>query len=100
MTRDHRSFLSRMKANGAFTDSLKAYFHRSVGLAAIGLVGVGDAYGVSPWRRARIVRRSMWNGSLTSRTSRRPWLAMSAETPAIDSLVVRPSVSSRIDWTG
>ena len=35
-----------MKANGAFTDSLNAYFHRSVGLAAIGLVGVGDAYGL------------------------------------------------------
>jgi hypothetical protein len=43
MTCGHRSFLSRMKANGAFTDSLNAYFHRSVGLAAIGLVGVGDA---------------------------------------------------------
>jgi hypothetical protein len=32
-----------MKANGAFTDSLNAYFHRALGLAAIGLVGVGDA---------------------------------------------------------
>jgi hypothetical protein len=37
-----------MKASGAFTDSLNAYFHRSLGLAAIGLVGVGEAYGSSP----------------------------------------------------
>jgi len=48
-----------MNANGAFTDSLNAYFHRNVGLAAIGLVGVGDANGSNPWRRAMIVRRSM-----------------------------------------
>ena len=39
----HRLFLSRMKANGALTDSLNAYFQRSVGLAAMGLVGVGEA---------------------------------------------------------
>jgi hypothetical protein len=43
MSGAHWSFLSSMNANGAFTDSLNAYFHRNVGLAAIGLVGVGDA---------------------------------------------------------
>jgi hypothetical protein len=32
-----------MKASGALIDSLSAYFHRSLGLAAMGLVGVGDA---------------------------------------------------------
>ena len=37
-----------MKAKGALTDSLKAYFQRSIGLAAIGLVGVGEAYGCKP----------------------------------------------------
>ena len=69
-------------------------------LVARALVGVGEAKGSSPWRRARIVRRSMWNGSLTSRTSRRGRPPIRRATPAIDSLVVRPAFSMRIAESG
>lgn len=44
------------RLNEASTDSLRTYFHRSLGFAAIGLVGIGDAYGGSPSRSIEDVR--------------------------------------------
>jgi hypothetical protein len=61
------SFLSKKKASGALMDSLKIYFQRSSRLGEIGLVWVGDVYGVKPKRLARIRSLSIWNGSLTRR---------------------------------
>ena len=48
-------------------DSLKIYFQRSSRLGEMGLVWVGDVYGVKPKRLARIRSLSIWNGSLTRR---------------------------------
>jgi hypothetical protein len=42
-TSGHGAVVSKMNASGALMDSLSAYFQRSLGLAAIGLVGVGEA---------------------------------------------------------
>ena len=53
------SFLSNTKAIGALMDSLKMYFQRSSLLGDIGLVRVGEVYGVNPKRLARILSRSM-----------------------------------------
>jgi hypothetical protein len=61
------SFLSKKKASGALMDSLKIYFQRSSRLGEMGLVWVGDVYGVKPKRLASIRSLSMWNGSLTRR---------------------------------
>lgn len=53
------SFLSNTKAIGALMDSLKMYFQRSSLFGEIGLVRVGEVYGVNPKRLARILSRSM-----------------------------------------
>jgi len=70
--RSYEDGRSKSRANGTFIDSLSAYFHDSLMLDEMGLVRVGDVSGVSPFRRARIDRRSMWNGSLTRMTVRSP----------------------------
>src|SRR5919201_2678335 len=62
------SLHSTRSAVGTFMDSLRMYFPCSPTFREIGLVRVGELYGVSPKRRARIARRSMWKGSLTRMT--------------------------------
>ena len=58
LTRLH-NFFSNRKAIGALRDSLKMYFQRSSLFGEIGLVRVGEVYGVNPKRLARILSRSM-----------------------------------------
>src|SRR5687767_3994388 len=55
----HGDLRSKMYARGTFTDSLTTYFQRSSRFDAMGLVGVGDVYGSSPCRLARIDSRNM-----------------------------------------
>ena len=80
MTRNHRSFLSRMKANGAFTDSLNAYFHRSVGLAALRQIPFA------------LARKARWD--VTGRVEERPPHPASS-TSTMSSTDVRFAVTER-----
>src|SRR5215210_2948668 len=76
------------------------YFHRAERLGEMGLVRVGDVYGVNPNRRLRIHSRSIWKGSLTTIAVVYPRAFNIDDTAWSDSRVVRPSFSSSMDLSG
>ena len=61
-------FLSNKNASGALNDSLNMYFQRFSRFGEIGLVRVGDVYGVNP-KRLPIIRQPQHVKRITHQNS-------------------------------
>src|ERR1700722_1029630 len=90
----------RTSVNGTFSDSLSTYSASFSRFAEMGLVRVGDVYGLMPSRDASTFSRSIWKGSLTRIASVIPRSCIMSATARIDSTDVRPCVSMRIAVSG
>src|SRR5271170_2687043 len=96
------TFAPRVRTSviGTLNDSLSTYSASTARFAEMGLVRVGDVYGVIPSRDASTLSRNIWKGSLTRIASRMPRSCIMSATARIDSTDVRPCVSIKIAESG